>query len=149
MSPVKRICVFGHSVMTNFNCAHSEGPGIWLSVWRFLSTHCLYERAAKVLSRLRGCAGTPEPSLLAKAISSKFAWRGPNDLDYTSVMSYNGPHENSEILLSHLIFKDLNLLIGTILLHTRQEFPCDWPVQGNNLMSSYMWGCETILVHDQ
>ena len=21
MSPVKRICVFGHSVMTNFNCA--------------------------------------------------------------------------------------------------------------------------------
>ena len=31
----------------------SEGSGIWLSVWRFLLTHCLYERAAKVLARLR------------------------------------------------------------------------------------------------
>ena len=45
--------------------SHSEGPGIWLSVWRFLLIHCLYERAAEVLARLRGCAGSPEPSLLA------------------------------------------------------------------------------------
>ena len=45
--------------------SHSEGPGIWFSVWRFLLTHCLYARAAKVLARLRGCAGSPEPSLLA------------------------------------------------------------------------------------
>ena len=56
---------------------HSEGPGIWLSVWRFLLTHCFYERAVKVLARLRGCAGSPEPLLLAYAISTKFAWRGP------------------------------------------------------------------------
>ena len=60
--------------------SHSEGPGIWLSVWRFLLTHCLYERAAEVLARLRGCAGSPEPSLLAEAISTKFAWRGPYDI---------------------------------------------------------------------
>ena len=45
--------------------SHSEGLGNWLSVWRFLLTHCLYKRAAKVLARLRGCAGSPEPSLLA------------------------------------------------------------------------------------
>ena len=57
---------------------HSEGPGIWLSIWRFLLSHCLYERAAEVLPRLRGCAGSHEPSLLAQAISTKFAWRGPN-----------------------------------------------------------------------
>ena len=57
--------------------SHSEGPGTWLSVWRFLLIHCLYKRAAKVLARLRGCAGSPEPSLLAQAISTKFAWRGP------------------------------------------------------------------------
>ena len=56
--------------------SHSEGPGIWLSVWRFLLTHCLYQRAAEFLARLRGCAGSPEPSLLAYAISTKFAWRG-------------------------------------------------------------------------
>ena len=64
MSPVKRICVFEHSVMTNFNCAcpaiqMGQGSG-------FLSEgHCLYERAAEVLARLRGSAGSPEPSLLA------------------------------------------------------------------------------------
>ena len=57
--------------------SHSERPGIWLSVWRFLLTHCLYERAAEVKARLRGCAGSPEPSLLAYAISTRFAWRGP------------------------------------------------------------------------
>ena len=45
--------------------SHSEGPRIWLSGWKFLLIHCLYERAAKVLARLRGCAGSPEPSLLA------------------------------------------------------------------------------------
>ena len=45
--------------------SHSEGPRIWLSVWRFLLIHCLYERAAKILARLRGCAGSPEPLLLA------------------------------------------------------------------------------------
>ena len=42
--------------------SHSEGPGIWLSIWRFLLTPCLYERAAEVLAR---CADSPEPSLLA------------------------------------------------------------------------------------
>ena len=31
--------------------SHSEGPGIWFSVWRFLLIQCLYERAAKVLAR--------------------------------------------------------------------------------------------------
>ena len=30
---------------------HSEGPGIWFSVWRFLLTQCLYERAVEVLAR--------------------------------------------------------------------------------------------------
>ena len=42
--------------------SHSEGPGIWLSVLRFLLTHCLYERAAEVLARLRRCAGAREGS---------------------------------------------------------------------------------------
>ena len=27
--------------------SHSEGPGIWFSVWRFLFIHCLYERASE------------------------------------------------------------------------------------------------------
>ena len=27
--------------------SHSEGPGIWLSVWRFLLTHCLYRASSE------------------------------------------------------------------------------------------------------
>ena len=58
--------------------SHSEGPGIWLSVWRFLLTHCLYERAV--------------------AISTKFAWRGP---------FYNRPDKSDMITKNfrgHVIF---------------------------------------------
>ena len=67
MGPVKRICVFEHSVMTNFNCAcpaiqRGQGSGFCLKV---PLDSLLYERAAKVLARLRGCTGSPEPSLLA------------------------------------------------------------------------------------
>ena len=32
-----------------------------------------HERAAEVLARLHGCAGSPEPSLLAQVVSTKFA----------------------------------------------------------------------------
>ena len=32
--------------------SHSAGPGIWLSVWRFLLIHCLYERAWTFAARI-------------------------------------------------------------------------------------------------
>ena len=82
--------------------SHSEGLGIWLSVWRFLLIHCLYERAAKVLARLRGCAGSPEPSLLAQAISTKFAWRSPHAIN-SHVLTGTNPCINKAIhvLLMH------------------------------------------------
>ena len=72
--------------------SHSEGPGIWLSVWRFLMIHCLYERAAKVLARLRVCAGSPKPSLLAKGISTKFAWHGPYPTSLTITVAKHYPY---------------------------------------------------------
>ena len=57
--------VFRHDKFQLRMPSHSEGPGIGFSIWRFLLIHCFYERAAKVLARLRACAGSPEPSLLA------------------------------------------------------------------------------------
>ena len=38
--------------------SHSERLGIWLSVWRFLLTHCLYERSAEARLNLR-CSHRP------------------------------------------------------------------------------------------
>ena len=96
--------------------SHSEGLGIWVSVWRFLLTHCLYERAAKVLARLRGCAGSPEPSLLAYVISTKFAWRGPNDLIPCGIPTQDDPL--SERLCSNLDFSHGLLLITYVKVFT-------------------------------
>ena len=78
MSPVKRICVFEHSVMTNFNGAcpaiqRGQGSG-FLSEGSSWLTACMSEQRRF----WRDCAGSPKPSLLAQAISTKFAWRGPN-----------------------------------------------------------------------
>ena len=55
--------------------SHSEGLGIWLSVWRFLLTHCLYKRAAEVLARLRRLTWT-----FAARIGDKYQirWTRPN-----------------------------------------------------------------------
>ena len=33
-------------------------------------------RTVKALARLRGCAGSPEPSLVAYVISTKISWAG-------------------------------------------------------------------------
>ena len=82
--------------------SHSEGPEIWLSVWRFLLTHCLYEWAPKVLARLRGCAGSPEPSLLAWAISTKFAWRGPHLIDYNKLTFGDDIIGENELLIYYM-----------------------------------------------
>ena len=72
MSPVKRICVFEHSVMTNFNCTcpaiqRGQGSG-------FLSEGSSWLTASMSEQRRfwRDCAD---------AISTKFAWRGPNVYD--------------------------------------------------------------------
>ena len=40
----------------------------------FLCFHTLCARTAKALARLRGCAGLPEPLLVAKVISTKISW---------------------------------------------------------------------------
>ena len=76
MSPVKRICVFEHSVMTIFNCAcpaiqRGQGFG-FLSEGSSWLTACMSEQR-------RFWRGSPEPSLLAYVISTLFAWRGPNN----------------------------------------------------------------------
>ena len=79
-----------------------QAPGIWLSAWRFLLTHCLDERAAEVLARLRGCAGSPEPSLLAWAISTKFAWRGPFSISQSSWLFQEKLRINSTVDHNHI-----------------------------------------------
>ena len=60
-------------------CSHPVGLDIWFLVGPFVyyDTSCV--RAAKALARLRGCAGLPEPSLVAYVISTIISWAGSYD----------------------------------------------------------------------
>ena len=49
--------------------------------------HTLCERTAKALMRLRGCAGSPEPSLVAYVINTKISWAGSLDTTFTCCRS--------------------------------------------------------------
>ena len=53
---------------------------VWLDVWFFVGPfvyfHTSYVRTAKALARLCGCAGSPEPSLVAYVISTIISWAG-------------------------------------------------------------------------
>ena len=51
-------------------CSHPVGLDVWFLVGCFIYFHTLYVRTAKALARLRGCAGSPEPSLVAYVVSS-------------------------------------------------------------------------------
>ena len=56
--------------------SHPVGLDLWFLVGPFIYFHSLCERTAKALARLRRCAGSPEPSLVAHVISIIIAWAG-------------------------------------------------------------------------
>ena len=51
--------------------SHPVGLDIWFSVRHFVYFHITCVRTAKALARLRGCAGSSEPSLVAYMISTQ------------------------------------------------------------------------------
>ena len=58
--------------------SHPVGLDVWCLVGPFVYFHtsCVRVRTAKDLVRLRGCAGSPEPSLVAYVISTIISWAG-------------------------------------------------------------------------
>ena len=52
------------------------GLDVWLLVSPFIYFHTSCMRTAKSLARLRGCVGSPEPSLVAYVISTIISWAG-------------------------------------------------------------------------
>ena len=57
---------------------HSHPVGLDVSFWvgPFVYFQTLCVKTAKALARLRGCAGSPEPSLVAYVISAIISWAG-------------------------------------------------------------------------
>ena len=68
--------------------SHSEGLDVWFLVGPsvYFQTSCV--RTAKALARLRGCAGSPEPSLVAYVISTIISWAGSNIRISTAIWSF-------------------------------------------------------------
>ena len=56
--------------------SHPVGLDVWFLVWPFVYFHSSCVRTAKALARLRRCAGSPEPSLVAYALSTIILWAG-------------------------------------------------------------------------
>ena len=55
-------------------CIHLMGLDVWFLVGPFVYFRSLCVRTVKALARLRGCAGSPEPSLVAFVISTIISW---------------------------------------------------------------------------
>ena len=58
--------------------SHPVGLDVWFFVGPFVYFHSSRVRTAEALVRLRGCAGSPEPSLVAYVISTIISWAGSN-----------------------------------------------------------------------
>ena len=55
---------------------HPMGLHVWFFVGPIVYFHTLCVRTAKALMRLRGCAGSPQPSLVAYVINIIISWTG-------------------------------------------------------------------------
>ena len=57
-------------------CSHPGGLDAWFLVRHFVYFHTSCVRTAKAPAKLRGCAGSPEPSPVAYVISTIISWAG-------------------------------------------------------------------------
>ena len=57
-------------------CNHPVGLDVWFFIGHFVYFHTSCVRTVKALARLRRWAGSPEPSLVAYAISTIMSWVG-------------------------------------------------------------------------
>ena len=92
---------------TNFFQTHMRSYPVGLDVLFLVRPFVYFRiscvRTAKALASLRGCAGLPEPSLVAYLISTKISWAGSNDVI---------PSEKSSFLC---FIKEINLIFMSSL----------------------------------
>ena len=73
---IMSICVLRKLILQTCLRSHPIGLDVWVLVRPFVYFHTLCVRTAKALARLRGCARSPEPSLVAFVISTIISWVG-------------------------------------------------------------------------
>ena len=102
-------------------CSYPVGLDTWFLVGPFGYLHTSCVRTAKALARLRGCAGSPEPSLFAYVISTS-----SHELAHIDIFSNKG--RRTELLLKcptiaifdqnhvYMYFSHRNVTCWTIIL---------------------------------
>ena len=82
--------------------SHPVGLDVWFLVAPFVYFHTSCVWTAKALARLRGCAGSPEPSLVAYVISTIISWAGSNGIltrcSSHSFVSFNPTNEDIKLM---------------------------------------------------
>ena len=79
--------------------SHPVGLDVWFLVGLFVYFSTSSVRTAKALVRLRGCAGSPESSLVAFVISTIISWAGSNEHDQKR---FSIIHKNISFKQTHL-----------------------------------------------
>ena len=72
--------------------SHPMGLDVWFLVGHFVYFQTSCVRTAKALASLRGCAGSPEPSLVAYVISTIISWAGSFHFVSTKQDTWTGHH---------------------------------------------------------
>ena len=68
--------VFSKLILQTRMRSHPVGLEVWYLDGPFVYFHTSWVRTAKAVARLRECAGSPEPSLVAYVISTIISWAG-------------------------------------------------------------------------
>ena len=70
-------------------CSHPVGLDVWFLVGPSVYFHSSCVRTMKALARLRGCASSPEPSLVAYVISTIISCAGSNKERFHPLLFYS------------------------------------------------------------
>ena len=77
--------------------SHPVGLDVWFFVGPFVNVLTSCMQTAKALARLRGCAGSPEPSLVAYVISTIISWAS-SIIIWTMKYSSDTKKSNKEVV---------------------------------------------------
>ena len=72
--------VLHNFILQTCMCSHPVGLDVWFLVQPFVYFHTSCVQTVKALARLRGCAGSPEPSLVAYVVSTIISWAGSDNI---------------------------------------------------------------------
>ena len=135
-------------------CSHPMGLDVWFMVGQFVyfRTSCVW--TMKALVRLRECAGSPEPSLIAYVISTIISWAG--SFEYCCYLQ-DRPQLPLELILIYIwsyihSFKNLLFTIKQFILYLSQIMrksvlpymnnkDADQPAHPHSLISIFVVRC--------